>query len=63
VLSAPLDPGVPGDVPGVPYGLYRVEITKEGMDIPAKYNTQTILGQEVAEDCPEVRRGINFHLK
>jgi hypothetical protein len=31
--------------PGVPLGFYKVEITKEGENIPAKYNTETILGQ------------------
>ena len=63
VLSVPLDPSRPGDAPGVHYGLYRVVITKQNTNIPAKYNTQTILGQEVADDCPQVRRGINFQLK
>lgn len=63
VLSVPLDPDRPGDVPGVHCGLYRVEITKPNTNIPAKYNTQTILGQEVADDCPQIRRGINFQLE
>jgi hypothetical protein len=38
------------DVPGVPPGIYRVEITKSGENIPAKYNTQTIFGEEIAPD-------------
>jgi hypothetical protein len=63
VLSVPLDPNDPGDVSGVHYGLYRVEITKEDMNIPARYNTETTLGQEVADDCADVRRGINFHME
>jgi len=63
VLNVPADPDLPGDVPGVQCGLYRVEITKQGADIPAIYNTQTILGQEVADDCAAVRRGIIFELK
>jgi hypothetical protein len=62
-LNVPANPDVPGDAPGVQCGLYRVEITKEGADIPAVYNTQTILGQEVADDCAAVRRGIVFDLK
>jgi hypothetical protein len=41
--------GVSGQ-PGVPPGFYRVEITKAGLNIPAKYNTETILGQEIAPD-------------
>lgn len=32
---------------GVSPGFYRVEITKAGENIPAKYNTETILGMEV----------------
>jgi hypothetical protein len=39
------------DPPGVPPGFYRVEITKPGEKIPAKYNTETTLGQEVARDA------------
>jgi hypothetical protein len=35
------------DPPGVPQGFYRVEITKPGLAIPAKYNTRTVLGHEV----------------
>jgi hypothetical protein len=35
---------------GVAPGLYLVRITKEGADIPEKYNTQTIFGIEVAGD-------------
>ncbi len=34
----------PDDPPGVAPGLYRVEITKAGVDVPAKYNTETIFG-------------------
>jgi hypothetical protein len=33
--------------PGVALGFYRVEITKEGADIPAKYNTETTLSAAV----------------
>ena len=41
-----------GDDPaiGMCPGFYRVEITK-GSEIPAKYNTATVLGQEVAGDA------------
>ncbi len=63
LLSVPPDPDHPGRILGVACGLYRVEITKEGVDIPARYNTQTVLGQEVADDCQEVRLGIRFDLK
>ncbi len=39
----------PDDVAGVPPGLYRIEITKAGENIPAKYNTATTLGGEVPQ--------------
>jgi len=43
---------VDGDgTPGVSPGFYRVQITKSGENIPAKYNTETTLGQEVARDA------------
>ncbi len=51
------------DPPGVALGLYRVEITKAGDNIPAQYNTETTLGQEVALDSPAVQKGIQFNLK
>ncbi len=38
----------PGELPGIDPGFYRVEITKEGDKIPAKYNTETTLGAEVS---------------
>lgn len=50
---------------GVHCGLYRVEIRKEagGQDqVPAKYNTETTLGQEVAFDVPELERGVTLKL-
>ncbi len=42
------------DARGMPLGFYRVEITKAGEKIPAKYNTDTILGAEVG---PEPTKG------
>jgi hypothetical protein len=54
------------DPPGVPPGFYRIEITKPGLDIPAKYNTQTVLGEEIAFDAPVMReegKGITLDLK
>ncbi|NLE36551.1 MAG: DUF4198 domain-containing protein [Pirellulaceae bacterium] len=38
------------DAPGVAPGLYLVRITKDGTDLPAKYNVETVLGVEVAHD-------------
>lgn len=52
----------PHDVPGVPPGFYRVEITKPGEKIPSKYNTETIFGQEVALDAVAEGQAISFDL-
>ena len=58
-LSAPVNS--PDDARGVPPGWYKVEITKTGENIAAKYNTQTILGIEIA---PDVRGNpIKFEMK
>jgi hypothetical protein len=62
MLSIPVS-GDRSDRPGVPPGFYRVEITKPGMNIPAKYNTDTVLGQEVANDAVGIQEGIKFDLK
>jgi hypothetical protein len=48
--------------PGVGPGMYRVEITKDGENIPPQYNTATILGQEVAPDNME-QMGIKYNLQ
>ncbi len=48
------DPSTP---PGMYMGLYRVRISKadQGREvIPAQYNAQTTIGQEVAFDVPEI---------
>ncbi len=45
----------PGDPPGVPPGYYRVEITMPNGSIPAKYNTQTIFGEEIYPDIMRTR--------
>jgi hypothetical protein len=51
----------PGDPKGVPPGYYRVEITMPDGSVPAKYNTQSIFGEEVSSD---VRRGgYNYDIK
>lgn len=48
---------------GMQVGLYRAEITKSGEEIPAKYNTQTELGFEVAQDMAGAEEGIHLDLK
>ena len=53
--TASLSVPVPGNtLRGVAPGWYRVEITKEGEDIPPAYNTATTLGIEIAPDNEEM---------
>ncbi len=55
---------VDSELPGVAPGLYKVKITKEGMNLPAKYNKQTTLGIEVAVDSKDVgEEGAKIDLK
>jgi hypothetical protein len=47
-------------------GLYRVEVSKmvNGKEtIPSKYNTETTLGVEVAQESPAMIFGAHFDLK
>jgi hypothetical protein len=53
----------PDDPPGVGPGFYRVEITKAGEEIPAKYNTDTILGLDTSMDNPLLLKGVRFDLE
>ncbi len=43
---------------GISPGFYRVEISKDGEAIPAEYNTETRLGQEVANDAAGLNNGV-----
>jgi hypothetical protein len=58
------DPTLPG---GVHFGLYQVRITKPANgreSLPARYNTETTLGQEVSYDDPGmVNNNMGFALK
>ena len=56
VLSIPTSG--PDDPPGIPPGFYRVEITAPGDGVPAKYNTESVLGLEVAVDATVMLKGI-----
>ena len=56
----------PDAPPGVRFGLYRVRISinESGNEsIPAKYNTNTILGQEISFEDPRVISQIVYSLK
>jgi hypothetical protein len=48
-----------GRKPYVVPGFYRVEITKDDKTIPSKFNTQTILGLEIAPDPNGQSEGVN----
>ena len=59
-----------GTLPGVAYGFYRVEISKRldgKKTIPARYNTQSELGVEIAgntaEEKDELEDALKFDLK
>jgi hypothetical protein len=58
------DPKLPG---GTHFGLYKVRVSKivnSKETIPARYNTETILGQEVSYDDPGMKRNnIRYELK
>ena len=54
------------DYPGIYVGLYRVRISKkvDGKEtIPARYNTKTELGREVATNIATIRANVMFRLK
>jgi hypothetical protein len=61
------DRPTPTSPPGMHFGLYKVRISKvaNGKEtLPAKYNTETILGQEVANDVPEIAsQSVVYELK
>jgi len=64
-LTVPPDPNEP-NIRGVHCGLFRVEISKKAggkETIPARYNTQTIFGQEVSVDAANIQEGIVFELE
>lgn len=49
---------------GAQCGFYKVEIVgPTGKSVPAKYNTSTTLGEEVAQDSNWMLRGLVFDLK
>jgi hypothetical protein len=50
-------------VAGFGPGFYRVEITKPGEKIPAKYNTDTILGLNNSIDSDQLFKGAVFNLE
>lgn len=58
--------GADAEFPGLYLGMYTVKISKltGGKErIPAKYNSQTTLGYEAADDIPNVSKGIEFNIR
>jgi hypothetical protein len=49
--------------PGAHPGLFLVKITKDGLNIPAKYNAETTLGEEVSQDGKRIIEPMDFYLK
>jgi hypothetical protein len=49
------------DPEGIPPGFYRVMVTKSGLEIPAKYNTATVLGLEICYET--MQTPIRFELQ
>jgi hypothetical protein len=47
---------------GLSPGFYRIEITKDGEKIPARYNTETTLGAEAAKGRHDLQAGLSFDL-
>ncbi len=50
-------------LPGGAPGLYLIRITSQNVQLPPQYNTQTILGAEVANDSATAERGVMLNLK
>jgi hypothetical protein len=47
-IAKPVTVGAPPGLPGIEFGLYRVQVTHDSLKIPARYNTQTELGFELS---------------
>jgi len=63
MISIETDPDDPNDVPGIAPGLYLVRITSDQIDLPPRYNTETVLACEMAQDNMAMQSGIEFNLQ
>ncbi len=53
------------DGPGVPYGMYRIEVSRKGPageELPARYNSQSELGVEIGPNSESTRSGVRLVL-
>ena len=55
-------PGGAAGLPGGAPGFYRIKITSPDIELPAKYNTDTVLGAEIANDAESVMLGVLLEL-
>jgi hypothetical protein len=66
IAIPPAARSAPDAPPGVHFGFYKIRISKQdgGTErVPATFNSETTLGQEVAFDDPVVKQGIRLELK
>jgi hypothetical protein len=61
-IAKPVTVDAPPGLPGIEFGLYRVQVTHDSLKIPARYNTQTELGFELSP-LERNRDRFEFHLK
>jgi hypothetical protein len=47
-IAKPVTVDAPPGLPGIEFGLYRVQVTHDRLKIPARYNTETELGFELS---------------
>jgi hypothetical protein len=47
----------------LPRGLYRIRITKDGVNLPARYNVQSTLGREVFAPPRQAELSIELALR
>ena len=47
-IAKPVTIDAPPGLPGIEFGLYRVQVTHDSLKIPARYNTETELGFELS---------------
>jgi len=62
-VSVSVPTGDQNDLPGVPPGAYLVRITHPTVEIPARFNTETTLGQEVAVDAAGLFQGLTYDVE
>ena len=56
-------PDAPHKLQGAAPGFYRIKITSPSVEIPAKYNTETTLGREIASDVASGTVGVQLNLR